>query len=76
VIEVDENDTSTYETRVVRIYDMFNSETVKAEKQVGDKFTHIMAREFTLKGKIQKTASKIYRKVVETFTDRQVTYPD
>ena len=76
VIEIDENDTSTYETRVARIYDMFNSEVVKEEKQNGDKFTYTMAREFAFKGKIQKTASKIYRKIAETFTGRQVTYPD
>ena len=76
VIEIDENDTSTYETRVERIYDIFDSEAVKEEKQNGDKFTYTMAREFAFKGKIQKTASKIYRWIAETFTDRQVTYPD
>jgi hypothetical protein len=76
IIEIDENDTSTYETRVSRIYDMFNFETVKAEKQNGDKFTYKMAREFAIKSKIQKTGSTIYRKVVETLTDRQVSYPD
>ncbi|MBQ4572284.1 MAG: metallophosphoesterase [Clostridia bacterium] len=76
IIEVDENDTSTYKTRVARIYDMFNFETVKEEKQNGDKFTYRMACEFAVKGKIQKTASNIYRKITETFTDRQVTYPD
>ena len=76
VIEVDENDTSSYETKVVRIYDMFDSEAVKEEKQNGDKFTYKMAREFVVKGKIQKNASKIYRTLTETFTNRQVTYPD
>lgn len=76
VIEVDENDTSKYQTRVSRIYDIFNFEAVKAEKENGDKFTYRMACEFAVKGKIQKTASNIYRKIVETFTDRQVTYPD
>ena len=76
VIEIDENDTSTYETRVARIYDMFNSDVVKEEKLNGDKFTYTMAREFAFKGKIQKAASNIYRKFTETFTGRQVTYPD
>ena len=55
---------------------MFDSKTVKEEKQNGDKFTYTMAREFAVKGKIQKTASKIYRKITEAFTGRQVTYPD
>ena len=76
IIEIDENDTSKYQTRVSRIYDIFNFEAVKAEKESGNKFTYRMACEFAVKGKIQKTASNIYRKIVETFTDRQVTYPD
>ena len=76
VIEIDENDTSTYETRVTRMYDIFNFDTVKEEKKNGDKFTYKMAREFAVKGKVQKIAMDIARGVVETFSDRQVTYPD
>ncbi len=76
VIEVDENDTSSYETRVVRMFDIYNFETVKEEKQNGDKFTYKMAREFAFKGKIQKFATDIYGKFIESVTGRQVTYPD
>ena len=76
VIEVDENDTSTYETRVVRIFDIYDFETVKEEKQNGDKFTYKMAREFAFKGKIQKFATDVYGKFIESVTGRQVTYPD
>ncbi len=76
VIEIDENNTSTYETRVERIYNTFDIETVKDEFKNGDGFTRRMALEFAFKGVIQKTASNIYRVISETFTDRQVTYPD
>ncbi len=76
VIEVDENDTSVYKTRVERIFDIYNSETVKEEKQNGDKFTYQMAREFAFKGKFQKFATDIYREFIENVTGRQVTYSD
>ena len=76
VIEVDENDTSTYETRVVRMFDIYDFDTVKEEKQNGDEFTYKMAREFAFKGKFQKLATDIYGRFIESVTGRQVTYPD
>ncbi len=76
VIEVDENDTSTYETKVVRIFDVYDSETVKEEKENGDKFTYKTAREFAFKGKIQKFATVVYGRFIQSVTGRQVTYPD
>ncbi|MBQ7116115.1 MAG: metallophosphoesterase [Clostridia bacterium] len=76
VIEIDEKDTSTYETRVERIYDIFDSEAVKEEKQNGDEFTYKMAREFAVKGKIQKIATDLCREITEAVTGRQVSFPD
>ncbi len=76
VIEVDENDTSTYETRVARIFDIYDFETVKEEKRNADKSTYQMALEFAFKGKLQKFATDVYGKFIETVTGRQVTYPD
>jgi len=76
VIEVDENDTTTYETRVERIFDIFDYEAVKTEKQNGDEFKYKMAREFWVKGKIQKIATDVCREVTETLTHRQVSYAD
>ncbi len=76
VIEIDENDTSTYETRVARIFDIYDFETVKEEKLNGDKFTYKMAREFAFKSKFQKFATDVYGKFIEAVTGRQVTYPD
>lgn len=76
VIEVDENDTSTYKTRVARMFDIYDFETVKEEKQNGDKFTYKMAREFAFKGMVQKFATNVCGKFIESVTGRQVTYPD
>lgn len=76
VIEINENDTSDYETRVLRIFDIYDFETVKEEKQSGDKFTYKMAREFAFKGKFQKFATDAYREFIEAVTGRQVSYPD
>ncbi len=76
VIEVDENDTTTYETRVERIFDIFDYEAVKAEKQNSDEFKYKMAREFWVKGKIQKIATDVCREITETLTHRQVSFPD
>lgn len=76
VIEIDENDTSAYETRVIRMFDVYDFETVKEEKQSGDKFRYKMAREFAFKGKFQKFATDVYGRFIESVTGRQVTYPD
>ncbi len=76
VIEVNENDTSTYETRVSRIFDIYDFETVKEERQNGDKSTYQMALEFAFKGKFQKIATDIYGRFIEAVTGREVTYPD
>ena len=76
VIEIDENDTSTYKTRVERIYDMFDYEAVKTEKQSGDEFTYKMAREFAVKGKLQKIATDLCREITEAITGTQVSYAD
>ena len=76
VLEVDENDTSTYETRVVRMFDIYDFDVVKAEKQAGDEFKYKMAREFAFKGAVQKFATVAYGKLIETVTGRQVTYAD
>lgn len=76
VIEVDENDTSSYETRVMRMFDIYDFDAVKEEKQNGDEFTYKMAREFAFKGMVQKLATVAYGRLIEAVTGRQVTYPD
>lgn len=76
VIEVDEKDTSSYETRVVRIFDEFGLDEVREELQNGENATVSIALEFALKGKLQKLATVAYGKFIEAVTGRQVTYPD
>ena len=76
VIEIDENDTSTYETKVVRMFDIYDFEALKEEKKNGDKFTYKMIREFAFKGAVQKFATDLARVITEALTDRTVTYPD
>ena len=76
VLEVDENDTSVYETRVVRMFDEYDFDFVKNEKENGDEFTYKMSREFAVKGIVQKFATDVYGKLIEAVTGRQVSYPD
>ena len=76
VIEIDESDTSTYKTRVERIFDLYDSEAVKEEMKNGDTASFLITLEFTIKGKFQKLATDIYGKFIEAITKRQVTYPD
>ncbi len=76
VIEVDENDTSSYATRVVRMFDTYTFETVKQEKLGGDEFKYKMCREFAYKGMIQKLATVVYGNLIQAVTGRQVTYAD
>lgn len=76
VVEVDEKDTSVYETRVVRMFDIYDFETVKEEKKNADEAAYKMAREFAFKGRVQKFATVVYGRFIQAVTGRQVTYPD
>lgn len=76
VVEIDENDTSTYETRVERLYDVFDFDYIKTAKDNGDKYSTRIAFELAVKGGVQERFMKIYQSVVELVTGRTVTYPD
>lgn len=76
VVEIDENDTSTYETRVERLYDVFDFDYIKTAKDNGDKYSKRIAFELAVKGDVQEKFMKLCQSVVEFFTGRQVTYPD
>jgi 3',5'-cyclic AMP phosphodiesterase CpdA len=75
VVEIDENDTSKYETRVERLYDVFDFGYIKTAKDNGDKYSTRIAFELALKGLAQEIAMKILHFVVELFTGRTVVYP-
>ena len=76
VVEIDENDTSTYETRVERLYDIFDFGYIKTAKDNGDYYSTRLAFELAVKGTVQEGFMKLYQSVVEFFTGRQVAYPD
>ncbi len=76
VVEIDENDTSTYKTRVERLYDVFDFSYIKTAKDNGDKYSTRIAFELAVKGTVQEGFMKLYQSVVELITGRQVTYPD
>ena len=75
VVEIDENDTSVYETRVERLYDVFDFDYIKTAKDNGDKYSTRIAFELAVKGAVQEGFMKLYQSVVELFAGRQVTYP-
>ena len=76
MVEIDEKDTSTYETRVERLYDVFDFSYIKTAKGNGDKYSTRLAFELAVKGTVQEGFMKLYQSVVELITGRQVTYPD
>lgn len=76
VVEIDENDTSTYETRVERLYDVFDFDYIGTAKENGDKYSKRIAFELAVKGKVQEIFLDVWQSAVELFTGRTVTYPD
>ncbi len=76
VVEIDEKDTSKYETRVERLYDVFDFGYIKTAKDNGDKYSTRIAFELAVKGKAQEICMKLWHSTVELFTGRTVVYPD
>lgn len=76
VVEIDENDTSSYKTRVERLYDVFDFAYMDTAKDNGDKYSKRIAFELAVKGKTQEIFMNLWQSAVELFTNRTVTYPD
>lgn len=76
VVEIDEKDTTKYETRVERLYDVFDFGYIKTAKDNGDKYSTRIAFELAVKGKAQEICMKLWHSVIELFTGRTVVYPD
>ena len=76
VIEIDENDTSTYTTRVERLYDVFDYDYIEIAKDNGDKYSKRIAFELAVKGSVQKGFMNFCQGIVEFFTGRTVAYPN
>lgn len=75
VVELDENDTSTYATRVERLYDVFDFGYIKTARENGDYYSGRLSFELAVKGNAQQIFMKLWQAAVELFTGRQVTYP-
>ena len=76
VVEIDERDTSEYETRVERLYDVFDFGYIKTAMDNGDKYSPRIAFELAVKGTAQEICMKLWHSAVELFTGRTVVYPD
>ena len=76
VVELDERDTSKYETRVERLYDIFDFGYIKNAKDNGDKYSTRIAFELAVKGKAQEICMNLWPSMIELFTGRTVVYPD
>ncbi|MBO5935371.1 MAG: metallophosphoesterase [Clostridia bacterium] len=76
VVEIDENDTSVYNTRVERLFDVFDFSYISTAKDNGDNYSGRLAFELAVKGGVQKGFMNIYQSLIELFSGRTVTYPD
>ena len=70
MLVIDENDTSTYETKVVHWYDMITFENMA---EFG---TNKTAFSVAFTGMFQKFFQNLWREMVAMFTGRTISYPD
>ncbi len=76
IIEVDENTTSTYLSRIERWYDMFSLKDLTTIKRSGNELAYKTACDVTFKGLLQKFYTKTGRTFTKLVTGRTVTYKD
>lgn len=76
IIEVDENDTSKYTSRVEHWYDMFTLEDINNLRKSGDDYGYKLALDVDFKGFFQKGFDEFSRKIVSVFSGRTITYAD
>ncbi|MBP3697342.1 MAG: metallophosphoesterase [Clostridia bacterium] len=76
MIEVDENNTVAYSSKVVHWYDFFTVEDAVEYKKNGDGFGFKTAADIAFKGFFQKLITVVYRSFGMLVTGRQITYPD
>lgn len=76
MIEVDENNTAEYTSRVVHWYDLFDAEDIIAFRTNGDNYGFSVSLDVTFRGFFQKWFDTFYRNFATFITGRQVSYPD
>ncbi len=76
MIEIDENDTSVYSTKVVRWNEFFGIKDAFGYKSAGDDYGFRTALDIALKGFWKKLGDMIYHSFATLITGRQIKYPD
>ncbi len=76
ILDIDENDTSKYTSRVEHWYDMFTVKDIDALRKSGDDYGWKLALDVTFKGFFQKYFDLACRQIVSVFSGRQITYAD
>ena len=77
IIDVKESDTSTYVTRVVHWYDMFDLSDIFEVSSSGDSFGASVVAKVVFLGFLEETfAIRFYRAFAQVITGRQITYAD
>ena len=76
ILEVNENNTALYTTRIGRWYNMYSRNDIKNLKATSDDFTVKVAKMVTRKGYVQRFMTKVGRTFTAIVTRRQVTYTD
>ena len=74
MIIVDENDTSTYETRSTHWYDYVTSDMVKELRKSDDSFGYKLTMKIQFMGFFRRTFEKFAIAITEFFTGRTVSY--
>ena len=77
IIDVNESDTSTYKTRVVHWYEMFELGDIFEISSRDDSFGASLVAKIIFLGFLEETfAVRFYRGFAQFFTGRQITYAD
>lgn len=76
IFDIDENDTSKYETRCEHWYDMFSVKDINALRAAGDTYGYKLALDVSFKGFFKKNTDKLGRILSAVITGRQITYAD
>ncbi len=76
MIEIDENNTSCYASRVEHWYDMFTSEDIASYKASGNSYAYETAKRIRFLGIGRKIFENVIRGFTKTVTGRRVTYSD
>ena len=74
ILEIDENDTSVFTSRVVHWYDIFDIDYATNEMKNGDTYGFKTALDIAIKGFFQKAILFVYIGFGELVTGRQVSY--